>query len=141
MGLIRWEGRACRDRQKRTRQACPSRLQSNPFIAGAITRPRFSRLLHILIKVGKCARARRCACRKAISFPEEQIEELSRSESCKRVRANCEAAARPRARAPKDRCFKQLSPIIGRLNGELRRCAPRGPGNYGRWPDWGNFMI
>ena len=28
MGLIRWEGRACRDRQKRTRQACPSRLQS-----------------------------------------------------------------------------------------------------------------
>ena len=37
MGLIRWEGRACRDRQKRTRQACPSRLQSNPFIAEAIT--------------------------------------------------------------------------------------------------------
>ena len=37
MGLIRWEGRACRDRQKRTRQACPSRLQSNPFIAEAMT--------------------------------------------------------------------------------------------------------
>ena len=37
MGLIRWEGRACRDRQKRTRQACPSRLQSSPFIAEAIT--------------------------------------------------------------------------------------------------------
>jgi len=34
-------------------------------------------------------------------------------------------------RAPKESCFKQLFPIIKKLCGELRRCAPRGVSRAG----------